>query len=284
MNLIEVNHISKSYDGFSLQDISFSLPAGYIMGYVGQNGAGKTTTLNAIMHLIAPDTGNAVIDGLTYTDDPIGYRDSIGYIGDASFFPADFTAAYIEKILRDFYPSFQPEIYQKFLKKWDLSPKKRIKDFSRGMKVKLMFAAVLSRDTKVLILDEATNGLDPMMRKDILELLQDYICDGTRSIIFSTHIMEDLQDIADYIFFIDNGEKIFFEAKDELPEKYLLVKGGPEDLTAELKKHLIGIEKHDFGFSALFSTDSDYILPAGLSTARPTIDQIIVHQIQERRA
>ena len=283
MNLIEVNHLSKSYDGFRLQDISFSLPAGFIMGYVGQNGAGKTTTLNAMMHLIVPDSGDASIDGVTYAKDPLRYRDSIGYIGDASFFPADFTAMDIENILRNFYPSFRRDTYREFLKKWNLSPQKKIKDFSRGMKVKLMFAAVLSRDTKVLILDEATNGLDPMMRKDVLDLLQEYICDGSRSIIFSTHIMEDLQDIADYIFFIDNGEKIFFEPKDELAEKFLLVKGGPEDLTDELKAHLSGIEKHAYGFTALFSTDSDYILPAALTTERPTIDQIIIHQIQERR-
>ena len=112
MNLIEVNHLSKSYDGFRLQDISFSLPAGFIMGYVGQNGAGKTTTLNAMMHLITPDSGETSIDGLTYAKDPLRYRDSIGYIGDASFFPVDFTAMDIENILRDFYPSFNRDTYR----------------------------------------------------------------------------------------------------------------------------------------------------------------------------
>lgn len=282
MNLIEVNHLSKSFSGFHLQDISFSLPAGFILGYVGQNGAGKTTTLKAIMHLIAPDSGDAVIDGISYAQDPIRYRDSIGYIGDASFFPVEFTAADIACILRDFYPSFRDDTYRDFLEKWNLSPGKKIKDYSRGMTVKLMFAAALSRDTRILILDEATNGLDPVIRKDVIGLLQEYICDGNHSIIFSTHIMEDLQDIADYIFFIDNGEKIFFEPKDELGEKYLLVKGGPEDLTSELQSHLLGVDRHAFGFTGLFSTDSDYILPVGLAVQRPAIDQIIVHQIKER--
>lgn len=284
MNLIEVHGISKSFEKFSLKDISFALPAGYIMGYVGQNGAGKTTTLNAILHLIRPDSGEAAIDGLTYAENPVKYRDSVGYIGDASFFPAEFTPTEICTILKDFYPSFQEDKYWSLAEKWDLPKKQQITKFSRGMKVKLMFAAVLSRDTKVLILDEATNGLDPMMRKDVLKLLQEYISDGSRSIIFSTHIMEDLQDIADYIFFIDNGEKVFYETKDDLLENYLIVKGGPQDLTKELRKYLTGVEQHEFGFTALYRTDSDYILPAELATERPTIDQIIIHQIEERRA
>ncbi|MBR1820088.1 MAG: ABC transporter ATP-binding protein [Clostridia bacterium] len=283
MNLLEVRGLSKAYRAFSLQSIRFALPAGYIMGYIGQNGAGKTTTLNAITHLIVPDEGDAAIDGVTFEDDPVAYRDSIGYIGDASYFPGTMRLSDIKTILRDFYPSFRPDRFDGYVERWQLPPKEKLKNYSRGMKVKLMFAAVLSRNTKLLILDEATNGLDPVMRRDVLRLLQDYIADGTRSVLFSTHIMEDLQDIADYIFFIENGREVLFETKDELLERYLLVKGGPDMLTDALRARLIGVEEQAFGFSALFPTDAGGTLPPGLIAETPTIDQIVVHMIEEAR-
>lgn len=283
MSLIEVKGLNKKYTGFELTDISFEIPAGYILGYVGQNGAGKTTTLNSIMNLVTPDSGEIRINGMTFDEDPIKYREMIGYIGDENYFPRTYNVKNVRTVLADFYPSFDKEVFDDYISRWNLPTNKKVEDFSRGMKVKLMFAAVLARETKVLILDEATNGLDPMMRADILKLLQDFIADGERSIIFSTHIMEDLQNIADYIFFIDNGKKVFFEAKDELLENYLIVKGGPDDLTSDLKKHIIGVEKNSFGFSGLVKTDGGYLLPSELEVEKPTIDQIIIHEIEERR-
>lgn len=283
MELLEVENISKNYKGFSLQNINFSLPAGYIMGYIGQNGAGKTTTLNAINHLIHTDTGKIWIDGITFEQDPVSYRDKIGYIGDSAYFPENMNIGNIRSILKDFYPSFRPEEFDRLVKEWQLPLKGKIKTFSRGMKVKLMFAVVFARDTKLLVLDEATNGLDPIVRKDILKMLQDYIEDGDKSVIFSTHIMEDLEEIADYIFFIDRGRMMVNEAKDELIEKYLLVRGGLEDLSPNLQEAFIGIEKNEFGFEALYSTDSEVLLPKGLLASKPPIDKIVVHMLQEAR-
>ncbi len=282
-NLLEVKHISKHYGNFTLQDISFVLPAGYIMGYIGQNGAGKTTTLNAITHLIRTEGGTVTIDGADFDTDPVAYRDRIGYIGDSSYFPQDMTAKNIRNILRGFYPSFRPEVFDGYVRKWQLPMTSKIKSFSRGMKVKLMFASVLSRQTRLLVLDEATNGLDPMIRRDILKLLQEYIDDGQRSVLFSTHVLADLEQIADYIFFIDNGRKILCQEKDSLTEKYLLVRGGPGDLTPELSQRLIGVERGEFGFEALYDTDSGALLPPSLVTDYPGIDQIVVHMIKEMR-
>ncbi len=278
--VLEVKGLTKRYQGFTLQDISLTLPAGYIMGYIGQNGAGKTTTLNAITHLIRPDAGETTVNGITFARDPVSYRDSIGYIGDAAYFPPELTLGDVRKILKSFYPSFDAARYDVCVRQWNLPEKEKIKNYSRGMKVKLMFAAVLSRDTKLLILDEATNGLDPIVRREVLRLLQEYIADGTRSVLFSTHIMEDLQDIADYIFFIDRGKKIFCEPRDDLLERYLLVKGGMQELTPRLEKALIGVEKHSFGFEGLFDTDGGEILPAGVTVERPTIDAIVVQSIE----
>lgn len=283
MNLLEVTNISKQYTNFTLENISFSLPAGYIMGYVGQNGAGKTTTLNIITHLVRAANGNIIIDGLRYEKDPIRYLDCIGYVGDSSYFPEIMTVGQVRSVLRDFYPSFRPREFDRYVDRWKLPLKDRIKNFSRGTKVKLMFASVLARDTKLLILDEATNGLDPMMRKEVLELLQEYISDGSRSVLFSTHILADLEQIADYIFFIDHGKKIFCGVKEDLTDSYLLVKGGREDLTAKLRPALIGVEKNDYGFEALYDVKSDILLPAGLITEKPSIDQIVVHLIEDMR-
>lgn len=282
-DLLEVTNISKQYKNFTLEDISFSLPAGYIMGYIGQNGAGKTTTLNAITHLIQPQTGTVTINGIRFEEDPIAYRDLIGYIGDSSYFPQDMTAKDIRGILKDFYPSFRPEIFDQYRKKWRLPSDDKIKNFSRGMRVKLMFSSVLSRDTRLLVLDEATNGLDPMVRKEILSLLQEYISDGSRSVLFSTHVLADLEQIADYIFFIDHGKKIFCGEKEELTEKYLLIRGGLQDLSPRLEQALIGLEKNEFGFEALYDTGCGTVLPPGSAAIQPSIDQIVVHMIEEMR-
>ena len=283
MNILEVSHLQKNYGSFSLEDISFSLPAGYIMGYIGQNGAGKTTTLNAITRLIKPDDGEITVNGLSFDRDPVGYRDAIGYIGDSAYFPPELTCRDIRKILRDFYPSFDGDKFDACVRQWDLPEKARVKTYSRGMKVKLMFAAVLSRETRLMILDEATNGLDPVVRREILRLLQDYIADGTRSVLFSTHILEDLQDIADYVFFIHRGRKVLCEAKDDLLERYLLVRGGPEDLTQSLARRLIGTEQSSVCFTGLLPADDAVALPAGISLEKPTIDEIVIHLIEGER-
>jgi len=283
MSLLEVKQLAKNYKDFSLQDISFEIPEGYIMGYIGRNGAGKTTTLNSITHLIRPDGGDVRIDGIRFEEDPVAFRKKIGYIGDSGYFPQDFTPSDIRKILKDFYETFDADVYNSFLDRWELPEKMTVKQLSRGMNVKLMFASVLSRQTRLLILDEATNGLDPVVRRDVLKILQDYIADGNKSVLFSTHIMEDLQNIADYIFLIDNGKKILCEAKDDLLERYLLVHCGRHELTPDMEKGLIGLEKNEYGVSALFDTESSGILPSLFVTEKPTIDEIVVHLLSNRR-
>ena len=281
MSLLEVKHLSKQYKGFSLRDISFEIPEGYIMGYIGRNGAGKTTTLNAIANLIQPDAGEVLVDGVRFKDDPVEFRNKIGFIGDSSYFPAGFTARDIRSILKSFYNTFDEKAFNGLLEKWDLPEKMKVREMSRGMNVKLMFAAALSRDTRLLILDEATNGLDPVVRREVLKLLQDYISEGNRSVLFSTHIMEDLQNIADYIFLIDKGQKVLCETKDDLLERYLLVHCGRHELTGEMESRLIGVEKNEYGVSALFDTESGEILPPAYVTEKPSVDEIVVHMIRE---
>lgn len=280
-NILEVTGLTKRYKDFCLEDISFALPKGYIMGYVGQNGAGKTTTLNLIAHLIKADAGTVRIGELSYGKNPVLYREAIGYVGDSDGFHPAFTPADMRSICRDFYPTFREEEFNGYLQKWKLPEKKKIKEFSRGMKVKLMFAMALARDTRVLLLDEATNGLDPVMRREILEILQDYIESGARSVLFSTHILSDLEQIADYLFFIHNGRKVFFETKEELLETYLLIKGGREDISEKLAGGLIGCKESGVGFEALIAADDAPLATPGCILEKPTIDQIMVHMIRE---
>lgn len=280
MNALEVSGLTKNYKDFTLSDISFTLPKGYIMGYVGQNGSGKTTTLSLISHLLKADGGESVIGGIRYEEQPIAYKEAIGFVGDSDGFMPDFTVKNIRTICRDFYPTFREQEFNDYMKRWKLPEKKKIKEFSRGMRVKLMFAIALARETKVLILDEATNGLDPVVRQQILEILQEYISDGEHSVLFSTHILSDLEQIADYIFFIHNGKKVFCETKEELQENWMLVKGGPGDLDTNMRRCLVGIKESGVGFEALIKSDDAACLPRECVLEKPLIDQIIVHMIQ----
>ncbi|MDE7132705.1 MAG: ABC transporter ATP-binding protein [Lachnospiraceae bacterium] len=280
MELLEVRNVSKHYKNFSLENIDFVLPKGYIMGYVGQNGAGKSTTLNLITNLCKCSAGEICVDGITCVSDAVRYKESIGYIGDEFYYPANFTVRNIRGILKNLYPTFSVSKFDELLREWKLSEKMKVKDFSRGMKVKLMFASVLARDTKLLVLDEATNGLDPVVRVDVLKLLQEYIADGERSVIFSTHILSDLEQIADYIFFIHDGRKVLHDAKDELLENYLLVKGERRAISPQLQKELIGIIDNAYGFEAILPSERADLLTSEFHFEKPTIDEIVVHYIK----
>lgn len=282
MELLEVRNLSKHYKNFSLENINFVLPKGYIMGYVGQNGAGKSTTLNMITNICKCSEGEIYVDGITCEEDAVRYKETIGYIGDEFYYPPEFTVKNVRGILRGYYPTFSEDRFNEMLQRWKLSEKMKVKDFSRGMKVKLMFASVLARDTKLLVLDEATNGLDPVVRLEMLKLLQEYIADGEKSVIFSTHILSDLEQIADYIYFIHDGKKVLYDAKDELLENYLLVKGERRAVSAELQKELIGVIDNAYGFEAILPSDKAELLTSEFHFEKPEIDEIVIHYIKDK--
>lgn len=283
MNILEISNLSKEYKDFSLKNVNLSLAPGYIMGYVGQNGAGKTTTINLINHICKFKEGSIKIDGIRYEDDPIRYKESIAYVGDESYFPKGFKVKTVRSILKDFYKTFDEKKFNEYIKKYNLPENKKIDQFSRGMKVKLMFAGVFSRDAKILILDEATNGLDPVVRDELLSDLQGYIENGDRSILFSTHVLSDLEEIADFITFIDNGEIIMSNAKDEIIENYILIKGDYDRLSEAQKKKLIGFDKKKFGFEAIILSEDAALFGNDYTLEKPEIAQIMLHSIKERR-
>lgn len=274
--VLEVQELSKQYKGFLLDKVSFTLPKGYIMGYVGPNGAGKSTTLGLITETRRADGGEVFLDGARYRDDPVLYKEKIGYVSSVSYFPPTMKVKDAAMILKQFYPTFSKEKFYHYVKAWNLPEKKKFSTFSTGMMVKLMFAAVLSRETRLLILDEATNGLDVLFREEILNLLQRYIEDGEHSVLFATHIIDDLEQIADYIVMVEDGRVLLQDTKEGLTENFILVKGDETLLAGkDMEKYLLGTRRSAFGVSALVQTDNAAVLPTGTVMEKPTISQIM---------
>lgn len=283
MNILEIKDLNKEYKGFSLKNINLTIPAGYIFGFVGQNGAGKTSTINLINHICKYKKGTIKVNGITYDENPVKYKESIAYVGDESYFVKGMKVKAVKKTLKDFYKTFDEEKFDSLIEKYGLPMNKKIDNFSRGMKVKLMFATVFSRDSKLMILDEATNGLDPVVRDELLSDLQTYIENGNRSILFSTHVLSDLEEIADYIAFIDNGEILLDKPKDEMVEDYLVIKGDINELTEGQKKYLIGLDKKPYGFEAIIKSEDVEKIGGQFTYDKPEIAQIMLHSIKDRR-
>lgn len=219
-NAIEINNLSKDYRDFSLKDISLDLPMGHIMGFVGQNGAGKTTTIRLILNMTARKNGSIKILGLDNIVDEQKIKQDIAVVFDDIFFAEDWKVSEVEKAIKGFYVKWNSNQYNSHVKDFGLPLNKKVKELSRGMKMKLMLAVAMSHEAKLLILDEPTSGIDPVARDELLEILNAYIADGQKSIFFSTHITTDLEKIADYISIIHGGELIFTGTKQDLMKQF----------------------------------------------------------------
>jgi len=220
--ILEVKGLNKKYKNsdFCLKDVSFSIPSGSIMGFVGENGSGKSTTIGCILNTLIKDSGTVKIFGRDMTDDSTDIRDDIGVVYDSNAFPAHLTPLKISSAMRDIFSQWDDALFKEYLKKLKLPEKRKIKEFSRGMTMKLGVAAALSHRPKLLILDEATSGLDPIVRDDILDLFLEFVHDENNSILLSSHITSDLEKVADYITFIHDGKIILCETKDNLIYNY----------------------------------------------------------------
>ncbi|HOK49793.1 MAG TPA: ABC transporter ATP-binding protein, partial [Sedimentibacter sp.] len=226
---LKLENVTKVYKDFMLDNINIALPKGSIMGFIGENGAGKTTTIKLILDLISRDGGTITVLGKENRTEMDSVKENIGVVLDESSFPENLNAREINNILKKIYKIWDEDKFLKFLDKFSLPQDKSIKDYSRGMKMKLSTAVSLSHDSKILILDEATSGLDPVVREEILDTFLDFIQDETNSIFVSSHIISDLEKICDYITFIHKGKIVFSETKDELMENYGILKCSPEE-------------------------------------------------------
>lgn len=250
---LELKNVCKSFRDFTLNNISFTLPQGYIMGLVGPNGAGKTTTIQLILHMLEKDTGEILVFDKDNVVSEKEIKQDIGIVFDSIFYVDSWTVKDTEKAVSIFYNNWRHDIFNDILKRFDLPQDKKVGELSRGMQMKLMLACAFSHNAKLLILDEPTSGLDPVTRDEFLEILQDYIKDGERSVLFSTHITSDLEQVADYITLVNQGNMIFTGSMENLLNSYRLIKGKPRDLTIELEKTIIGLRKTNMGFDGLIS-------------------------------
>ena len=238
-NVLEISNVTKDYKKFKIDNISFNLPKGYIMGFIGANGAGKTTTIKLILNMIKRESGEIKVFDLDNIREEENIKEQIGVVFDECYYLEDWNLNDVEKAVGMFYKNWNSSIYEKYLKEFNLARDKKVKDLSRGMRMKLMIAVAFSHEAKLLILDEPTSGLDPVARDEFLDILRDYIEDEEKSVIFSSHITSDIEKIADYITYINNGKIIFTGEKDEFLEKYCIIKGGKEDITESQKKEII---------------------------------------------
>ncbi len=243
MDALVLKHVSKAYENFQLKDISFTLPEGTIMGIIGENGAGKSTIINCIMDLVKRDSGEITILGQQMDKDNLTLREDIGLVFDVSDFYDSFHLEQTERILQDIYKNWDHEAFQKYKRQFALPNKKRIKEFSRGMKMKTAIAIALSHKPRLMILDEATSGLDPVMRDEILDVFMDFVQDEHHSILLSSHISSDLEKVADYITFLHNGELVLSSCKDELIYQYGILKCRDADFKQLAQSDIIRYRK-----------------------------------------
>ena len=220
-----------------------------IMGLIGENGAGKSTTINAVLGLIQKEAGSICVLGKEQLDNEI--KEQIGVVFDGNNYPEIFSTRKLNRVMKDIYHSWEEHTFLNLLKKFSLPADKPMKQFSKGMKMKLAIAVALSHNSKLLILDEATSGLDPIIRDDILDILLDFAQDETHSILISSHITTDLEKIADYIVFIHEGQVVFSKPKDELIERYGIIKCGAAQFEALDKLDIIAYRKMDYEWQAL---------------------------------
>lgn len=240
---IKIENLSKKYEDFELKDVSFNVPCGSIVGLIGENGAGKSTTIKAILDLTEKESGVVEILGSATLDKET--KEHIGVVFEGNNFPEELNAKELNNVLKNIYKYWNEEKFYGLLYDFKLPIQKKIKDYSRGMKMKLAILVALSHDTKLLILDEATNGLDPIIREEILDILLDFIQDETHTVLFSSHITSDLEKIADYIVFIKN-ETVFLNAsKDELIYEYGILKCKKEDFEKIDKEDIITYIKRE---------------------------------------
>lgn len=254
-SILEVKGLTKKYKNtdFTLSDVSLSIPKGAIMGFVGENGAGKTTTINCILGTMLKDAGSVKIFDQEFSDDSFEIRNDIGVVFDTGSFGGNLTANKVAKVMRNMYSNWDDALFKSYLEKFKIPNKKKIKAYSKGMKMKLELAVALSHHPKLLILDEATGGLDPLVREEVLDLLLDFIQDENCSVLLSSHITSDLEKIADYISVIHNGKVVLSESKDNLIYKYGIMRCKSEQFEQIDKKEFITYRKRDYQIDVLIS-------------------------------
>lgn len=295
---IKVEHLFKKLDGFKLEDITFQLEPGYVLGLIGRNGAGKTTLLNTILGLWTPEEGSIHIAGFDRVNDEIRAKNEIAFVTDECIYPMEMTPYSIGRIFGKVYDEFDYRQYKKLCNRFRLPIHKQLRRMSKGMVIKLQLAFAFSRQARLYVFDEPSAGLDPVFRKELVDLIFDLIEDGSRSVIFSTHLTDELDRIADYILFLENGKQKLFEDKEELVSRYKLVRGSMEEIealdrmivgkriTSNSSEALIEIKEYDDNSDLLqHKTESVNLVSTSINRpliTTPTIEDIMYYFVKGR--
>lgn len=270
-----VTNLSKSFEDFTLQNISFSIPTGSVMGLIGKNGSGKTTTIKLILNLLKCQTGSVSVLGMDHIKQEQEFKERIGVVFDSHFFVDEWKMSDVEKSMGMFYKNWNRKIFYQYLYDFNIGKNKRVKELSKGMQMKLMLACSFSHKAELLILDEPTSGLDPVSRDELLDILAEYTEDQNHSVLFSTHITPDLNKIADSITFINNGKLLYTGEKEDFTEMYLIVSGYKGQLTEDIKALLLSTKMSADHFEGLVRADHLSEV-SHLKNRHADIDDIIV--------
>lgn len=273
---IRIRNLEKSFDDFTLGPIDLDIPNGTIVGYIGQNGAGKSTTIKLILGLLNKDRGEIEVLGVNNTKD-VEIKDRIGVVFDDLLFPEEMILVDVEKFCSGVYSKWDRKSFASYKERFSLKDKQKIKSYSRGMKMKLSMAVALSHKAELLILDEATSGLDPVVREEILDLLLDFMQDENHTILISSHILSDLEKIADYIAFIHEGRILFVEAKDILEEDYGICSLSSEEASNLDPEAIVGRRMHAFGEELLVKRN---MVPKDINLQKPSIEDIMIYYVK----
>ena len=283
-NAIEVKELTKRYDGFTLDKVSFTVPRGSIMGFIGQNGAGKTTTINSILGIIGYDGGEISLLGLDAKKDMQTIRGDISAVFDELPLPEELNADHINFIMRDIYERWSEETFFAYLERFNLPRKKQVGKFSKGMKMKMQIAIALSHEAKLLIMDEATTGLDPVVRNEILDIFLEYLQDDSRSILMSSHITTDLEKIADCVTFIDGGKILLTGYKDDILMSHGVLKCTREQYKTIDREDIVSARLNDFGASAMVADiEAARAKYPDIMTEPTTLEEIMLFYVNRRQ-
>ncbi|MCH4392201.1 phenol-soluble modulin export ABC transporter ATP-binding protein PmtA [Staphylococcus haemolyticus] len=279
MNVIEVKDVSLQSSAFSINNLSFSIPQGFVTGFIGANGAGKTTIIRMIMDIIEPNHGHISIFGEQIANKPKWIKNKIGFVYSEVYFNQQWTAKKLEKMVSPFYTDWDSQAFKNYLEKFNLPFNEKIKHFSTGMKMKLSLALALSHHAELFILDEPTAGLDPIVRNEVLEILQSELLDEHKTLFISTHIISDLEKIADYLVHIKDGEIIMQGFRHQLQEQYLIVQGDNQDLDEELNRLFLYKEVKSTGFVGFTKQAQVFkeLFGKKVNIKQPTIEELMIY-------
>ncbi|NLI58478.1 MAG: ABC transporter ATP-binding protein [Clostridium sp.] len=277
--ILEIKNLRKDFKGFSLKDINLSLERGFIMGFIGPNGAGKSTTIKLILNLMERDRGEINVFGKDNIKNEIEVKNKIGFVLDENHYYEEITIKEMKRIIAPFYKQWDDGVFNKYVKDFGLPIDRKIKELSKGMKMKFSLAVALSHNAELLIMDEPTSGLDPVVRSELLDILSDLMQDENKGVFFSTHITSDLDKIADYITFINNGEIVFSTTKDDILDNFGLVKGPKELIFDNNLYEFVGMRENQYGFEALVQDKEKFKKLYGNKVVieKPTLEDIMVY-------